>query len=71
MEKRLIHNYRGVRPATLVSIKEGDGTPENPAHIVDYVTVFEEVAGLMRERTLGKVVPLTEEEKSWLNSQSV
>ena len=71
MEKRLIHNYRGVRPATLVSIKEGDGTHENPAHIVDYVTVFEEVAGLIRQLTLGKVVPLSEEERSWLNDKSL
>lgn len=57
-------NYRGVRPATLVSVIEGDGK-DVPFHTVDYVVVFDVGDGIQRQITLGKVVPLTEEEVSF------
>lgn len=55
MEDKKLTRYRGVRPATLVRVCEGDGTEERPYEEVDYVIVHENVAGLTRQKTLGKV----------------
>lgn len=56
--------YRGVKPATIVTVLEGNGK-DVPLELVQYVIVFENVGGMERQITLGKVVPLTEEEKSY------
>lgn len=60
MRKENITRYRGVYPATIVSVLEGDGD-RYPYDEVDYVVVHNPVMG--NSKTLGKVVPLTEEEK--------
>ena len=60
MEKKLIQNYRGMREATLIAIKEGDGTEEHPAQIVEYV--------ICDGMTVGKVQNLSEEERSWFRA---
>lgn len=67
MEKKKIQNYRGIRPAEIVVVLEGNGTTEYPYEEVKYVVEFEHVAGIRRMRTLGKVVNLTEEERNWFN----
>lgn len=56
-------NYRGIRPANLVTVLEGNGTPERPYQNVTYVLAYQDVEGLERLVTLGKLVPLTEEER--------
>lgn len=66
MKKKLIQHYRGVQPATIVNVMEGDGTEENPARVAQYVIMFENVAGVQRQKTLGTIMPLTNEEESWL-----
>ena len=63
-----IQNYRGIKPAEIIVILEGDGTPENPSYEAQYVVVFETVGGLSRMKTIGKVIPLTEEERNWFNN---
>lgn len=60
-----IQNYRGVQQATIINIKEGEGTHEDPARITKYVVAFDEREG--REITLGKIEGLTLEEQHWLN----
>lgn len=67
MEKKNIQKYRGVRPAELVSVIEGDGA-EYPYQEVTYVLSCTEINGLVRSITIGKIVPLTEEEKSWFKN---
>ncbi len=51
-------SYKGVRPALIVSVLEGSGTPEDPFHSVDYVIVNKDFAGFTRPYTLGRVEPL-------------
>lgn len=63
--KVIIQNYRGVRPATVVVVKEGNGTEESPYKEVEYVIGFAEVCGIQRQITLGKITKLTQEEESW------
>ena len=53
-------NYKGIRPASIVMVLEGKGTPENPYREVEYVIVMEEVCGITRPVTLGTVTPLAE-----------
>lgn len=64
-----IKKYRGVRPASLIRVLEGNGV-DIPYEEVDYVIVFQGVAGLERQTTLGKVVPLTPDEIESFNSPS-
>lgn len=52
--------YRGVKPATLVTVLEGKGTEEDPYQEVNYVITTEQICGLTRQVTLGKVVALEE-----------
>lgn len=54
-------NYRGIQEANIVNVLEGKGTQENPYKHVRYVVSFEGD----RMITLGKVVELTEEERSF------
>ena len=49
-------NYKGVRPATLVKVLEGDGSVEHPFEQVDYVIVNELEGGRTRPVTIGKVI---------------
>ena len=56
-------NYKGVRPAEIVAVLEGDGTQENPYRQTDYVLEHVVVDGFTRMITAGKIVPLTEEER--------
>lgn len=58
-----VNNYRGTQPAILVNVLEGEGTPESPNQIVQYVLSIQDVAGIGRPVTIGKVVELTKEEK--------
>lgn len=51
-------NYRGVKPATLVKVLEGDGTIKDPYTEVNYVIVYEYVENEIRQITLGKVVEI-------------
>lgn len=60
-------NYRGVRPATIIRILEGNGTEKNPYKNDDYVIQFEMINGIQRQITIGKITPLTEEEKKLFN----
>lgn len=64
MEKEQIIKYRGVKPANIVSVLEGDGK-DFPFEIVTYVLGYELVDGIMRQITLGKILPLTEKERSY------
>lgn len=57
-------NYRGVKPVEIVSVLEGNGK-DIPFKVVEYVIGYEETAGVTRMKTLGKIVPLTEEERKW------
>lgn len=50
--------YRGVRPAEIITVLEGDGTPEEPFTEVEYVIGYVEINGLFRTKTLGKIVPI-------------
>lgn len=68
MKKEKIMKYRGVIPATIVHILEGDGTPDFPYEEVKYVIVFENVGGVQRQATIGKIVALTDEEKYNFNT---
>ena len=61
-----IQNYRGVQQATIVNVKEGDGTHEDPARVTKYVISFDGLDG--RYVTVGKIVPLTEEELGWFGN---
>lgn len=61
-----IQNYRGVQQATIVNVKEGDGTREDPAIVTKYVILFDGLAG--RDITVGKIVPLTDEELTWFGN---
>ncbi len=61
--KKTIQNYRGVRPAQLVSVLEGEGVPESPYQIVEYVLLAKTDGTYI---THGKIVPLTEEERNWI-----
>ena len=61
--KNKIQNYRGIKPANTLCVLEGNGTEESPYQNVIYVIVYEMVGGMERLVTIGKVVPLTEEEK--------
>ncbi len=48
-------NYRGIRPASVITVLEGEGTNNSPYEEVHYVVVIEEVCGIPRPITLGKV----------------
>ena len=50
--------YRGVRPAEIITVLEGDGTPEEPFTEVEYVIAYVEMHGFVRSKTLGKIVPI-------------
>ena len=50
--------YKGVRPAEIITVLEGDGTPEDPFTEVQYVIGYVEVNGLFRTKTLGKIIPV-------------
>ena len=63
MEKKT-QNYRGVYPAEVVCVLEGNGD-DIPFEQVQYVLRFKQVGGISRAETVGKVVPLTEEEQKW------
>lgn len=63
--KNVTQHYRGTQPAVIVNVLEGNGTEEYPSQIVRYVLQVEEVGGISRPVTIGKIVPLTEEEKLW------
>ena len=62
----MIQNYRGIKPAEIITVLEGDGE-KIPFDTTQYVIGYENVAGITRMITLGKLVPLTEEEKDWFN----
>ena len=53
-------NYRGIRPASIVIVLEGEGTIDSPYNEVEYVIVMEEIHGIIRPVTIGTVTPLTE-----------
>ncbi len=63
--KELTQHYRGTQPAIIVNVLEGYGTEEHPSQIVKYVLQVEEVGGISRPVTIGKIIPLSEEEQSW------
>lgn len=63
----IIQNYRGVRPAEIITVIEGNGTKEAPFQTVRYVITFTSVGGVNRMETIGKIVDLTEEERNWFN----
>ena len=56
----MTNNYRGIRPASLITVLEGDGTEEAPFTKVSYVIVMEQKCGTVRPVTIGMVAPLTE-----------
>lgn len=57
-------NYRGVKPAHIVVVLEGNGTKEHPWKEEQYVIAYENYGGISRLTTIGKIIPLTEEEKT-------
>lgn len=61
-EKKII-KYRGVKTAFLVGVVEGDGTSDNPMNLTEYVLAVSK-SGVMT--TLGKVVPLDENERQFI-----
>ena len=56
-------NYRGIKPASVVVVLEGEGTQASPYKEEQYVVEFQNIAGLPRQITVGKIVPLTTEER--------
>lgn len=60
-------NYRGVRIAHVISVKEGNGTPENPSKIVEYVLLPKENGMLV---SVGILVPLTLEQRQWIGNDA-
>jgi len=64
MSEQKLKNYRGIAPAHLICVLEGNGE-DIPFQEVKYVVEYETIAGLTRLRTLGKVVELTEQERYW------
>lgn len=68
MEKKQIQNYRGIKPAELVYVLEGDGSEGNPFKNEAYVVVWTNIDSVTRMKTLGKVAELTEEERSWFDN---
>lgn len=59
-----LNNYRGIAPAYVVVVLEGDGSTERPYENVRYVLGHARVGGLDRLVTLGKITKLTENEKA-------
>lgn len=53
-------NYRGIKPAHIVTVLEGKGTEESPYMNQRYVLEWANDGGL---KTAGKLVELTEEER--------
>ena len=56
-------NYRGIKPAEIITVLEGEGTRESPYTVVQYVVSYQQVSGFDRMYTVGKIVELTEKEK--------
>ncbi len=65
-KKESITRYRGLRSAFLIRVLEGDGI-NVPFENVLYVAVYEKINGEVFPKTLGKVVPLTEEESRFFH----
>lgn len=57
-------NYRGIKIAHIICIIEGEGTVEQPMEQVDYVVSYADNGDLV---TLGKIVPLSKEERDMFN----
>jgi hypothetical protein len=51
-------NYRGIKPASIVTVLEGNGTEDSPFTEVLYVIIMQDVRGLIRPVTIGKVTEL-------------
>lgn len=51
-------NYKGVKPAEVVTVLEGDGSIEFPYTEVQYVLGYQDFNGFTRMVTLGKIVPV-------------
>lgn len=60
-------NYRGIKPAAIVTVIEGDGVAV-PFAKVQYVLSFEDRFGISTPVTLGKIVPLSEEERAMFSA---
>ncbi len=68
MKEKCYPKYRGIRPAEIVEVLEGDGTKENPYYIVSYVLEYQSINGFKRLTTAGKLAKLTDEERSFLGN---
>ena len=60
MKQNLEGNYRGIRPANIVTVLEGKGTEESPYRNVEYVVAYENISGFSRMVTVGKIIPISE-----------
>ena len=67
MDDKLPQSYRGVRPAHIIEVCEGNGTQESPYEIVEYVVAYESFGGISRLTTLGKIQQLSDNERSFFN----
>lgn len=65
--KENIQNYRGVFPAEVVIVLEGNGK-DIPFQEVQYVMRYKIVCGVGRLETIGKVQSLSEKEKAWFGN---
>lgn len=61
--------YRGTRPLQAIEVLEGDGTKDSPAQVVTYICQHEHTPGGIRLTTIGKLTPLTEEERVWFGKE--
>ena len=53
-----ITNYRGIKPASIVTVLEGKGTEDSPFTEVMYVVAMEDVQGFIRPITIGKITAI-------------
>lgn len=63
-----IQRYRGVRLAHVITICEGEGTPDSISRLVDYVLLPSTGGNLV---SYGKVIPLTQEEKDFIGNDEL
>lgn len=63
----MVQKYRGVRIAHVVSVVEGDGK-DTPFEEIEYVLIPTEQGYL---KTAGRMIPLTQEEKDGIGSNSL
>lgn len=60
-------NYKGIKPANIVTVLEGNGTKDEPFKNVKYILEYIDTIAGIRLVTTGKLVELTEDEKKFFD----